>query len=378
MIDRSESLQAILRGDNLDGAVVALPQHVYYFSGHRPGTSGTGHKPIPWGYWFFVLGPNKRLLVVPLGEEQLSETLRSGVESFSYKADSSEHLVDERRAASTALGRAVAEAGLTGKNVGVEAADLGFGFAEEIRKVADVTPLGNQIETMRLQKDDEEMSLIRRAAGILDRGFETARQAIRPGVSEQEVYAAIYRAILLENKESFILDVIFASGVNTAGRLTPPTERVLDESDLFLVDLYPVLNNYKADMTRMFVAGHPLEWQLKMHAVLEDAMLLAERALRPGVSASEPDAIVRRCISDAGYGDYIVHHAGHGLGLTHPERPFIAPWDDMELEERMVISIEPGIYIPGLGGMRVEQNYFIWSDGAESLSQVPLELFTCV
>ena len=378
MIDRAELLQSKLQDDHLDGAVVALPQHVYYFTGHRLGNWGTGHKPIHvWGFSFFVLGPNKRLLVAPGDQEQLSQELRPGVEALGYKTDSRDQVVEEQQTASDALAQAVVAAGLEGHRIGVETAYLGFSFAKAIQKVAQVTPLGHQIETLRLVKDDEEFSLIRRAVGILDCAFETARQIISPGVSELEVFGAIQRTILMENKEPCILDVTFASGPNTAGMLGPPTERKLAEGDLFLVDLYPILKMYKSDMTRMFVAGKPLEWQLKMHGVIEKAMRLAEQALRPGIPASEPDAIVRRCIAEAGYGDYIVHHAGHGLGLTHPERPYIAPWEDMELKERMVLAIEPGIYIPGLGGMRIEQNYILWPDSAEPLSQFPFELLAC-
>ena len=377
MVDRSQLLRQELCDIGLTGAVVALPQHVYYFTGHKPGTSGSGHKPIPWGFWFFVLGPNKCLLVAPGNHEHLSQGLRPGIEVFAYKADSTDRVIDEGQAAGAALNQAVAAAGLKGKRIGIEAAEVGFGFAEQIGKVADVAPLGEVIETMRLLKDDEEISLIRRAVGILDSAFETARQTIRPGVSELEVLGAIQLAILLENKEPFVMDTTVASGPNTAGNLGPPTERILAEGDLFLVDLYPVLKMYKSDMTRMFVAGKPLEWQLKMHTVIEEAMRLAEQALRPGVPASEPDAIVRRCITEAGYGDYIIGHAGHGLGLVHPERPYIAPWEDMELKERMVVAVEPGIYIPGLGGMRIEQNYVLRADGPELLSGFPAKLLGC-
>ena len=174
-------------------------------------------------------------------EIDVSETLRPGVEAFAYKADSTECVIDERQAASAALTQAVVTAGLKGVRVGVEAAALGLGFAQEIRKVAEVVTLGDQIEAMRLRKDDEELSLIRRAVGILDHGFAAARRAIRPGVSELEVYAAIHRTILLENNAPFVFDVTFASGVNTEGRLGLPTDRELAEGDLFLVDLYPVL-----------------------------------------------------------------------------------------------------------------------------------------
>ena len=140
--------------------------------------------------------------------------------------------------------------------------------------------------------------------------------------------------------------------------------------------MYPVFKMYKSDMTRLFVASKPQEWQLKVHAVLEKAFSLAEAALRPGVPASEPDTIARRCISEAGYGD-MPHHAGHGLGLTHPEGPYIAPWDDIKLQERMVVAIEPGIQIPDLGYMRIECNYVVWADGPECLSRFPCKLYAC-
>ena len=374
LIDRAELLQSKLSDAGLAGAVVALPQHVFYFSGYSTGTFGTGHKPIPWGYSFFVLGPRRRLLVAPGNQEELTRQVRPGVEALGYKVDSTESVINEREVATVALSEAIALAGLEDKRVGIEAAEVGFGLAEPVSRLATTVPLDERIEMLRLAKDDEEISLIRRAVSILDRGFEVAQQAIAPGVSELDVYGAIYCAILKENKEPFILDATFASGPNTVGALGPPRDRTLAEGDLFLVDLYPVLRMYKGDMSRMFVAGEPLERHLKMHDVLVEALRRAEEMLRPGVRASEPDAIVRKCISELGYGDYIVHHAGHGLGLTHPERPYIAPWENMELAERMVISIEPGIYVPGLGGMRVEQNYVLWADGAEPLSPVPFEL----
>ena len=118
MIDRAEVLQGKLHDVHLDGAVIALPQHVYYFTGHRPGSSGTGHKPIPWGVWVFVLGPEKRLLVAPGVQQQLSKSLRPGVEALAYKVDSTEWVIDEGQVASAALPEAVTTAGLEGKRIG--------------------------------------------------------------------------------------------------------------------------------------------------------------------------------------------------------------------------------------------------------------------
>ena len=115
-----------------------------------------------------------------------------------------------------------------------------------------------------------------------------------------------------------------------------------------------------------------------LHSRLHDAHLDGAVVALPQhvyyFTGHRPGAILRRCIADAGYGDHIAHHADHGLRLLHPERPYIAPWDEMELTERMVLSIEPGIYISGLGGMRNEQNFIVWADGAEPTSQFPPQL----
>jgi Xaa-Pro aminopeptidase len=357
-----------------------MPQHVNYFTGYRHGPWGTGHKPIHvWGFPFFVLGPERRLLVAPGSQEQIPRGLRLGVEALGYESDSTTGLVDERNTAGEALIQAVVAAGLEGKRIGIEGAYLGYDFVEAVQRVCKVAPLDDQIETLRLTKDDEELSLIRRAASILDAAFETAQYTLRPGVSELEVLGILQRRMLEKNGEPFIFDATCGSGPNTGSvdKLGPPTEREVEEGDLFLLDLYPVLKMYKADVTRIFVAGKPAAWQVKMHAVLNEAMRLAEGLLRPGMPAREPDAVVRQCLVQAGYGDHIVHHAGHGLGLTHPERPYIAPWEEMVLQERMVLAIEPGVYIPGLGGMRIEQNYVLWSDGAEPLSKLPFELLAC-
>jgi Xaa-Pro aminopeptidase len=376
LIDRAALLQERLYGDPLAGAGVALPQHVYYLTGNRPGSAGSGHKPIPWGYWFFVLGPRKRLLVAPGTAEQLSQGLRPGVEVLPYRADSTEGVIREPQAAATALAQAVVAAGLERKRIGVEAAELGMGFGEVAGRSCEIVPLDAQIEHMRLRKDDEELDLIRRAVGIVDHGFEAARRTIRPCVTELEVYAAVYSDMLVQNGEPFILDVTWGSGPNTLGGLGAPSNRTLREGELFLMDMYPTFKMYKSDMTRLFVAGKPRDWQLKAHAVLAEAMRRAEQAVRPGVPASEPDAVARRCVAEAGYG-LMPHHAGHGLGLMHPERPYLAPWEPLQLEERTVIAIEPGLIVPELGYMRIERNYVVRADGAECLSRFPCELYAC-
>jgi len=376
LIDRAELLQGKLHADRLTGAVVALPQHVYYFTGNRPGSSGSGHKPVPWGFWFFVLGPSRRFLVAPGTQEQLSKGLRPGVEPFPYQADSTECVIHEQQAAKAALAQAAVAAGLAGKRVGVEAAELGLAFAEELRRSCELVPLGGQVESMRMCKDEEELALIRRAVGIVDHGFEAARQAIRPGVTELEVYAAVYKCMLLDNGEPFILDVTWGSGPNTLGGLGAPSSRALRDGELFLVDMYPTFKMYKSDMTRVFVAGKPQDWQRKAHDTLVEAMRRAEQAARSGVPASEPDAVARRFVADAGYG-VMPHHAGHCLGLLHPERPYLAPWETLPLEELMVIAIEPGLTIPGRGYMRIERNYVVRADGVECLSHFPCELYAC-
>ena len=169
----------------------------------------------------------------------------------------------------------------------------------------------------------------------------------------------------------------FVSGPRTERVGGPASPRVLQAGDLFIIDIFPVLDWYKGDITRTFVAGQPTARQREVHRVLDEALAAGAAAIRPGLRACDLDAVVRGTVTRAGYGENFPHHSGHAIGLGHPKSPYIIPADPSELRPNMVITLEPGIYLPGEGGMRLEQNYLITESGAEGLSQFPRELIVC-
>jgi Xaa-Pro aminopeptidase len=153
------------------------------------------------------------------------------------------------------------------------------------------------------------------------------------------------------------------------------TARRLEPGDLVLVDLYPVLDGYAADCTRTFVVGKPNPLQRKRHAALEAALAAAESRLRPGTDVSAIDDAVRATLRAAGgYDATMTHHSGHGVGLLAWEDPWIGPGAPGALAEGMAIAIEPGLYVPGWGGMRLEGNYLITATGFDRLDRFPSTL----
>lgn len=368
MSSRVHRFRAELDQAGLAGSVVSRPEHVFYLSGFTS---------PPRGQSFLVVGPRGTALVARGDQERLQNAAGSDVSVFAYEFYRPTILREADDAAQEALAAALSQSGLAGHRFGVEEDHLPMYALEAIANTGDAIPLDGQIERMRLRKDDEEIAAIRRAVAINDLGFAAARTAIRGGATELDVFAVVFEAILRAHRAPFTLDGDFVSGPRTERIGGPATERELRRGDLVILDIYPVLNWYKGDFSRTFVVGAASTRQREIHRVLEEALAQGAALARAGIRACDVDAVVRETISVAGYGDYFPHHSGHAIGLGHPEPPFIIPADPTPLEPDMVITLEPGIYLPGFGGMRLEQNYLIREAGAEPLSTFPLELISC-
>ncbi len=367
MTPRLPRLLELLEAAGLTGAVISRPEHVFYLSGY----SASRHDQT-----FLTVGPGGTALVAR-GGQALQPPVTTDIAVFPYEFYRPTELRDAAAAAEQALLLATDAVGLRGCRVGVEDTHLSARMFRALAQTCEPVPLGGEIERLRRQKDDDEIALIRRAVAINDRGFEAARRAIRPGATELDVWAAVYREILLAHGAAYTLEADCVSGPRTERIGGPPTDRKLEPGDLFILDLFPFLGWYKGDVTRSFVVGRASPRQRAMHAVLEDALAQGAAAIKPGLRACDLDAVVRGAIRAAGSGDYFPHHSGHGIGLGHPEPPYIIPADPTLLQPRMVITLEPGIYVPGSGGMRLEQNYLVTEDGAEPLSTFPLALVEC-
>jgi Xaa-Pro aminopeptidase len=229
------------------------------------------------------------------------------------------------------------------------------------------------LQPVREVKSDSELELLRASAATADVAMQNALDACRHGVTELEVAEAAVAGFRSAgvNQVSF---TIIGSGPNGAFPHHHTSERVLVEGDAVVVDLGGRLRDYSSDITRMAFIGEPTPRYREAHGVVNAAVAAASRAVKPGVTCGEVDAAAREVIADAGYGEYFVHRTGHGLGLSMHEPPWIIGGSEELIREGMVFSIEPGIYLPGEFGLRLEEIVDVTSDGCTALSALPRDV----
>jgi Xaa-Pro aminopeptidase len=225
---------------------------------------------------------------------------------------------------------------------------------------------------LRAVKEAEEIARLARAAEVADRAIEAAWATCAPGVSEREVGERISQVFREAGAEPEF--ALVASGPHGAFPHHETGERRLVAGDPIVIDLGGALDGYHCDITRMAVIGEPSDRYREIHAIVEAAVVAALDATRPGATCGAVDAAARQVIADAGYGEYFVHRTGHGLGVSGHEPPWVMAGDPTELEVGMVHSIEPGIYLPGEFGIRLEDIVHVTEDGCERFSGLAREV----
>jgi Xaa-Pro aminopeptidase len=242
------------------------------------------------------------------------------------------------------------------------------------------------VEQLRAIKDAHEIAQIREAIGFAQRAFAMFRAMLRPGDQEKELSDALEQYVRRAGGRCTSFPSIIAVGERAALPHAPPTDRAVGEADLLLVDWGASGRFYKSDLTRVLVprknsafcrtAGGK-EFLTKLDTVYRVVLQAQERALRairPGVVASDLDAEARAVISEAGFGQFFTHSLGHGIGLQVHEAPMLRANSNVALQPGMVVTIEPGIYLPGWGGVRIEDDVLVTLGGCEVLTSVPRDL----
>ena len=228
------------------------------------------------------------------------------------------------------------------------------------------------IGALRMRKDQTEFINLKENALIDDRAMQAGFAAIKEGVTELEIGEAINKHFISEGaKPQFC---IVGSGPNGAFPHHHTGDRKVKYGDAVLIDIGGRKGTFPSDMTRMSVLGEPPEGYLEIHAIVERAVQAAMAAAKPGVMAKDVDAAARGVITEAGYGEFFVHRTGHGLGIDIHEPPYITATSEVILDEGMVFSIEPGIYLQGRFGVRLEEIVILRADGPEILSELTREL----
>lgn len=234
--------------------------------------------------------------------------------------------------------------------------------------------LGTLLRNLRRQKEPDEVALLQECMRAGDAGHIRAREIVRAGISEFEIYREVQAAALEAAGRPGLVYGDFRA-VNAkqpkAGGL--PTDYRLQDGDLFILDYSVVLGGYRSDFTNTISIGGPSDEQLMLFRLCEAALDAGQAALKAGAPARDVYAAVSAPLHDAGYGA-LSHHAGHGIGLAHPEPPILVPLSDDTLLAGDVVTIEPGLYVEGIGGMRIEHNYLVTDSGATRLSNHVISL----
>ncbi len=230
------------------------------------------------------------------------------------------------------------------------------------------------VRDLRKVKDGKEIELMRKAAELTSLGMRVAYETVAPGVKEFEVAAEIEYAMRKRGSSGTAFETIVASGACSAFPHGGCSDRKIREGDLVVVDLGATYKFYRSDMTRTMVAGKPSEKQKQVYQAVKKAQEKAFEAIKPDVKARDVDAAARKIIEDAGYGEYFVHNLGHGVGLEVHEPPTLSPDSTETLAAGNVVTDEPGIYLVGYGGVRIEDTVLVSERGAEKLTVGPYTL----
>jgi Xaa-Pro aminopeptidase len=265
--------------------------------------------------------------------------------------------------------------------LGVESHSLTVKDAERVSGLTRgrVLPTSDLVENLRAVKSPEEVSAIRAAAALAQKALAEVLPGIRPGQTEIEVGAALEGALRRGGSEWHPFPTIVASGPRSALPHARTSGRVVRAGELLLLDFGAQVNGYCADLTRTVIVGARADdRQRTVYELVQAAQRRAIEHLRPGMSAREGDALARDVIATRGFGEAFGHSLGHGLGLEVHEAPRLTPTSDTPLPEHAVVTVEPGIYFPGWGGVRLEDDVYLGPGGTECLSDGRTELVELV
>jgi Xaa-Pro aminopeptidase len=347
----------------LPALLVSQPESRRYLSGY----SGTDLPPRESAGYLVITEDRQLLLTDPRTEAQAAAE-SPHFEQRIYKGD---------QRASELLKELAAELHL--RRIGFEAHHLPYAFwqafSEALEGVAEFVAAPPLTDRLRMVKDPDELEKLRDSIALNDAAFAHLARHLEEGCTERELAWELERFVRTHGGEDVSFDPITVAGPNTAMPHAVPSERAVQPNDLVLFDIGAKLHGYCSDMTRTFCVGSVSPKLEEIWNVVLAGQQAAIDAVRPGMTGKEVDAVARQSIAAAGYGEEFTHGLGHGVGLEIHEPPWITSSRGVdELEPGMVFSIEPGVYLPEVGGVRIEDLVLLTDHGAEVLSRSPKKL----
>lgn len=348
---RRRSVQTALGGLKADALLVSSPANLRYLTGYA--------------------GSNGLALVTPSETHFFTDPR--------YALEASQNIACKLHIAKGPLSEAVA--GVVKrkklKKIGFEPVWLNLEQHQKLKNLlppgASLHPISGVVENLRMTKSAEEIDQIRRSVLVNSEAYGRTLRRVRLGMRERDVAAELDYQMRIFGAEKPAFDTIVASGARTALPHAQPTSRRLEENDLLLIDMGACLDGYMSDMTRMAFLGFPNKRIRTLYGAVLEAQLAAIDCVRPGVAVARVDAAAREVLKRHALDRQFVHSTGHGLGLEIHEGPRIGKKDQTKLAAGMAITIEPGAYIEGLGGIRIEDTVLVTASGCEVLTPTTKE-----
>ena len=273
---------------------------------------------------------------------------------------------------------AINELGLRGKTLGVDGMTMRITEMlafQQIDPTIKIKPLERDLIGIRAHKNPDEIEAMRKANQIAEAALDQLIKEVQPGMTERQIAARLEALMVEKGADGLAFGTLVQTGPNSDNPHGHTTDRALQMNEFLLIDYGCKVDGYPSDITRTFCLGTPSAEMQKIYDTVKAANAAGKAAAGPGVAMEEVDKAARKVITDAGYGEYFTHRTGHGLGLdTHEPIPQMATGVKDLLEPGMVFTVEPGIYVPGVGGVRVEDNVAITETGIDVLTTFPRSL----
>lgn len=349
--NRLQKLRQKLAEKEIEALLVSQPENRYYLSGFA-GSAG-----------FLLITRDKAILATDFRYIEQAKIQATDYEIFQIAND-----ID------TWFSGLVS--GLNLRKLGFEVGHVTVATHRQLKEIMDKTqpptslvPLEGLVESLRVVKEPEEVAVITRASEMSDNAFQYIEEEIRTGMSEKEVAWEIEKFLRENGSQTVPFDIIVASGPNSALPHAKPSQRTIQVGEPVIIDIGARLDGYSSDLSRTICLGTPDDTFKKVYDVVLGAQLTATAIIKEGMTGEQADSFARTVVEEAGYGEAFGHALGHGVGLAPHESPRLGPGAKEVLTSGMVFTVEPGIYLPGWGGVRIEDLVVMEKDKAKVISK---------
>lgn len=344
-----EKVRHLLEEKQLDAIVILSPHNRRYLSGFTGSSAG------------LIISKEKSLLITDF---RYMEQAAKQAESF--------EIVKQKTSLLAMLTDVIKELGF--KSVGFEGNLITYHDYKQLASSAEFIDITGEIEKIRMVKEPFEIEQIQKAADIADATFDYILKITKPGVTEMYLNNEIEMKMRSLGATSSSFDTTIASGVRGALPHGVASNKMIESGEMITFDYGALYEGYVSDITRTIAVGTPQEEMVKIYNIVLESQLKALDEIKPGMTGVEADKIARDVIAGYGYGDAFGHSLGHGIGLEVHENPMLSQRSTYILEENMCVTLEPGIYVPGLGGVRIEDDVLVTKNGLKRFTQSTKDL----